>query len=289
MNTNHVSHFKLFRFCMNSEYVEIAVRHVMMRQGILGVKVAIMLPHAPKGIQGPKSLLSDVITILEPKGDDACKNYVYTLIYSASGAKILLFKKSTFSNWFVERHILKGFSECGFYVNNVNSQVNTILHGQGYKNKKSAGTWVFPGGSDDGKGTQYSYDELEQETGLYMRKYPANVFQPSGKNYSVTLIEVSESNLEDLCTKANRNFQECDNYRRKLNGLNFDIAQKTVRAGFLPPLSSDELCACEIFALADAVKTLKNQENCDWFLDALDYMAAIIATKKETGGPPNAK
>ena len=53
-----------------SAYVETAVRHVMMRQGILGVKVAIMLPHDPKGINGPKTLLSDVITILEPKGDD---------------------------------------------------------------------------------------------------------------------------------------------------------------------------------------------------------------------------
>ena len=50
-----------------SEYVDTAVRHVMMRQGILGVKVSIMLPHDPKGIIGPKSLLSDVITILEPK------------------------------------------------------------------------------------------------------------------------------------------------------------------------------------------------------------------------------
>ena len=51
----------------HSEYVDTAVRHVMMRQGILGVKVSIMLPHDPKGIIGPKSLLSDVITILEPK------------------------------------------------------------------------------------------------------------------------------------------------------------------------------------------------------------------------------
>ena len=49
------------------EYVDTAVRHVMMRQGILGVKVAIMLPHDPKGINGPKTPLSDVITILEPK------------------------------------------------------------------------------------------------------------------------------------------------------------------------------------------------------------------------------
>lgn len=52
---------------LHSDYVETAVRHVMMRQGVLGVKVAIMLPHDPKGILGPKTLLSDVITILEPK------------------------------------------------------------------------------------------------------------------------------------------------------------------------------------------------------------------------------
>jgi ribosomal protein S3 len=56
----------LFLF-FTSDYVETAVRHVMMKQGILGVKVSIMLPHDPKGIVGPKTLLSDVITILEPK------------------------------------------------------------------------------------------------------------------------------------------------------------------------------------------------------------------------------
>ncbi len=50
-------------------YVDSAVRHVMMRQGILGVKVTIMLPHDPKGERGPKTPLSDVITILEPKED----------------------------------------------------------------------------------------------------------------------------------------------------------------------------------------------------------------------------
>jgi small subunit ribosomal protein S3e len=43
----------------------------MMRQGILGVKVSIMLPHDPKGIVGPKTLLSDVITILDPKKEDS--------------------------------------------------------------------------------------------------------------------------------------------------------------------------------------------------------------------------
>jgi small subunit ribosomal protein S3e len=49
------------------EYIDTAVRHVLMRQGVLGVKVAIMLPHDPNGIIGPKKALSDIITILEPK------------------------------------------------------------------------------------------------------------------------------------------------------------------------------------------------------------------------------
>merc|ERR1712170_292839 len=48
------------------EYVDTAVRHVLMRQGVLGVKVSVMLPHDPKGIVGPKSSLADVITIHEP-------------------------------------------------------------------------------------------------------------------------------------------------------------------------------------------------------------------------------
>eukprot|EP00616_Rhizochromulina_sp_CCMP1243_P007269 CAMPEP_0118967282 /NCGR_PEP_ID=MMETSP1173-20130426/4691_1 /TAXON_ID=1034831 /ORGANISM="Rhizochromulina marina cf, Strain CCMP1243" /LENGTH=232 /DNA_ID=CAMNT_0006916223 /DNA_START=49 /DNA_END=747 /DNA_ORIENTATION=- len=49
------------------EYVDTAVRHVLMRLGVLGVRVEIMLPHDPKGIQGPKTPLSDKITIIEPK------------------------------------------------------------------------------------------------------------------------------------------------------------------------------------------------------------------------------
>ena len=50
--------------------METAVRHVLMKQGVLGVKVAIMLPYDPKGEIGPKTLLSDTITILEPKNEN---------------------------------------------------------------------------------------------------------------------------------------------------------------------------------------------------------------------------
>ena len=38
-----------------------------MRQGMIGIKVSIMLPRDPKGINGPKIPLDDVVTILEPK------------------------------------------------------------------------------------------------------------------------------------------------------------------------------------------------------------------------------
>jgi small subunit ribosomal protein S3e len=48
-------------------YTDVAVRHVLMRQGVIGIKVSIFLPHDPKGIQGPKITLDDVVTIIEPK------------------------------------------------------------------------------------------------------------------------------------------------------------------------------------------------------------------------------
>merc|ERR1711935_873909 len=48
-------------------YTDEAVRHVLMRQGVIGVKVKIFLPHDPKGVLGPKIPLDDVVTIMEPK------------------------------------------------------------------------------------------------------------------------------------------------------------------------------------------------------------------------------
>jgi len=49
------------------DYLDTAIRHVMLRQGVLGIKVSIMLPHDPEGKMGPKKLLADVVRILEPK------------------------------------------------------------------------------------------------------------------------------------------------------------------------------------------------------------------------------
>lgn len=52
-----------------NEYVQTAVRHVLLRQGVLGIKVKIMLPMDPRGQQGPKQSLPDHIKVGEPKDD----------------------------------------------------------------------------------------------------------------------------------------------------------------------------------------------------------------------------
>merc|ERR1712037_420079 len=48
-------------------YTDTAVRHVLLRQGVIGIKVSIMLPHDEKGVQGPSIPLDDVVKIIEPK------------------------------------------------------------------------------------------------------------------------------------------------------------------------------------------------------------------------------
>merc|ERR1711970_1544630 len=53
------------------EYVDIAVRHVLLRQGVLGVKVKILKPYDETGMNGPKLLYPDIVTVLEPKEEVA--------------------------------------------------------------------------------------------------------------------------------------------------------------------------------------------------------------------------
>ncbi|KAI8050215.1 40S ribosomal protein S3 [Syncephalis plumigaleata] len=52
------------------DFIDTAVRHVMLRQGVLGVKVKIMLDCDPTGRSGPKNPLPDVVTIMEPKEEE---------------------------------------------------------------------------------------------------------------------------------------------------------------------------------------------------------------------------
>jgi len=48
-------------------YIDQAVRHVMLRQGVLGIKVKIMLDYDPQGKEGPSIPLPDIVKIVEPK------------------------------------------------------------------------------------------------------------------------------------------------------------------------------------------------------------------------------
>merc|ERR1711884_189354 len=50
-----------------NDYVDTACRHVLLRQGVLGIKVKIMLPWDPAGKMGPKKPLPDHVSIVEPK------------------------------------------------------------------------------------------------------------------------------------------------------------------------------------------------------------------------------
>jgi len=51
-------------------YVDTAVRHILLKQGVLGIKVKIMLTHDPHGKTGPSMPLSDVVTIFPEKHED---------------------------------------------------------------------------------------------------------------------------------------------------------------------------------------------------------------------------
>ncbi|KAJ3100152.1 40S ribosomal protein S3 [Phlyctochytrium bullatum] len=53
------------------DFIDVATRSVLMRQGMLGIKVKIMLDTDPTGKAGPKKTLPDAVTILEPKEDVA--------------------------------------------------------------------------------------------------------------------------------------------------------------------------------------------------------------------------
>jgi small subunit ribosomal protein S3e len=52
------------------DYVDSAVRHVLLRQGVIGIKVKIMRDHDPLGKSGPKTPLPDAINILEAKEEE---------------------------------------------------------------------------------------------------------------------------------------------------------------------------------------------------------------------------
>jgi len=52
------------------DFVDTAIRHVLLRQGVIGIKVQIMLPWDPTGRNGPKIPQPDVVKIREPKEEE---------------------------------------------------------------------------------------------------------------------------------------------------------------------------------------------------------------------------
>jgi len=51
-------------------YIVEAVEHVLLRQGTIGVRVTIMLPHDPEGVKGVKEQLPDLVVVHNPKNYD---------------------------------------------------------------------------------------------------------------------------------------------------------------------------------------------------------------------------
>lgn len=51
-------------------YIDSAVRHVLLRQGVLGIKVKVMKDWDPTGRNGPRTPLPDVVKVHEPKDDE---------------------------------------------------------------------------------------------------------------------------------------------------------------------------------------------------------------------------
>lgn len=49
------------------EYVKCAKSQAKLKQGTIGVQVSIMLPYDAEGIKGPSTIISDRITVIEPK------------------------------------------------------------------------------------------------------------------------------------------------------------------------------------------------------------------------------
>ena len=49
------------------DFIDNATRHVLLRQGVLGIKVKIMRGSDPEGKAGPQKTLPDAVTVIEPK------------------------------------------------------------------------------------------------------------------------------------------------------------------------------------------------------------------------------
>ena len=59
------------------DFVDCAVRHVLLRSGVIGIKVKVMLDWDPTGKAGPKKPLPDSVTVHKPKEEESlAKPYI---------------------------------------------------------------------------------------------------------------------------------------------------------------------------------------------------------------------
>jgi len=56
-----------------NHYIDYATRHIQLKQGTLGIRVKIMLPHDPSGKEGSSVRLPDVVHVMEPKEETVSK------------------------------------------------------------------------------------------------------------------------------------------------------------------------------------------------------------------------
>jgi small subunit ribosomal protein S3e len=53
-----------------NHFIDTAVRHLKMKQGVLGIKVSIMLDTDPQGKLGPSKYLPDIVIVHDPKHEE---------------------------------------------------------------------------------------------------------------------------------------------------------------------------------------------------------------------------
>lgn len=66
------------------DFIDSSTRHVLLRQGVLGIKVKIMRGNDPDGKSGLQKSLPDTVTVIEPKeeappGQPSSQDYVRSL------------------------------------------------------------------------------------------------------------------------------------------------------------------------------------------------------------------
>jgi len=53
-----------------NHYIDRAIRHILLKQGVLGINLQIMLPYDPEGKEGCPIPQPDVVTVLDPKEEE---------------------------------------------------------------------------------------------------------------------------------------------------------------------------------------------------------------------------